>query len=150
MTSSSTGSQALVDTNILVYAYDRKSEFHAKAKAWLEREANKGTIVISWQNLLEFYSIMTSAKRTLSPLPASVASQILHKLSTTLFIIAQSSKTQEFFLKLMKKYKPAGPTIYDLYLATTALGNGIFTIYTINVKDFKAIVEIRAINPFKR
>ncbi len=45
---------ALIDSNVLIYAYDVVSEKHAAAKAVLDRAFSGGTGAVSVQNLAEF------------------------------------------------------------------------------------------------
>ena len=63
----------LVDTNLLVYAHDLSSPFHNRAKTWLEKMINQHQVVLSWQNLLEFYTIVTDPRRVTNPLSATEA-----------------------------------------------------------------------------
>lgn len=61
--------QALIDTNILVYAVNKDSPYHKQARIILEQVAS-GAIngVISIQNILEFCSVLTSVKLLKNPI----------------------------------------------------------------------------------
>src|SRR3990167_5138354 len=115
----------LFDTNILVYARDLESPNYQKAKE-LQDAVNEGVLnaVITPQNLLEFYSVITNqakSKKADSPKEAIVE---------------------------IKKYL-RGRKIFDVYLVATMLSNGIKTIYTANERDFEMFGEIKVVNPFK-
>ncbi len=59
----------LVDANILLYAVDSDSRFHAPARSWLE-EAINGTrrVGIPWQSLTAFVRISTHPRALREPL----------------------------------------------------------------------------------
>ena len=50
----------LIDTNILIYAFNENSEFHMKSLDIVEKALNKElNAVISDKNLYEFFAIIT-------------------------------------------------------------------------------------------
>jgi predicted nucleic acid-binding protein len=51
-------------------------------------------------------------------------------------------------LDLLAHRSVRGGRIFDLFLAATMLDNGVHTIYTENVRDFKGLKGIEVINPF--
>ena len=55
---------AVLDTNGLVYAADESSEFHEASRVIRDREAI--TLAITPQILMEFYAIITDARRVIS------------------------------------------------------------------------------------
>lgn len=63
-------------------------------------------------------------------------------------IIYPRFDTYHIALELIKKYHLKSDQVFDGYLAATALSNGIDTIATDNVKDFKKFKEIKVKNPF--
>ena len=74
--------QAL-DTNILVYAANRKSEFHIVCRKFLDR-CREGPMptYISWNVGYEFLRVMTHPKAVRTPLAASRASDFLQEILT--------------------------------------------------------------------
>ena len=140
-------SKGLVDSNILVYAHDSESSMHEQAKLWLEKSVNEQSVVTSWQNLLEFYSVITSSKRCLNPLSSAKAGYIVKKYDDHLEVISPNKKSGMVLLEFLSKSNIKGPEIYDYYLASVALANGVKTIYTANTNDFKTMKEISAVNP---
>lgn len=53
----------VLDANILLYAYDTRSPFHAKARAWIERIFSNGEPVgIPWQTAAAFLRIVTNPR----------------------------------------------------------------------------------------
>ena len=59
----------IVDANVLLYAVDEQSHFHAVARTWLE-EAMNGTerVGFPWVSLTAFQRIITHPRATPSPL----------------------------------------------------------------------------------
>ena len=140
----------LLDTNILVYAVNEDSKFH-KAASGIHSKVLDGSIraCISVQNLIEFYSIITSS-RVQKPLPAQIAFDEIDK-----YIADQRIKKIQFngdalvvLRELVIKYNVTAQNIYDLKIVATMLVNNIGEIITANERDFKKFSEIKVTNPF--
>ncbi len=135
----------LVDSNILVYAYD-KSEPKKQCLAagiikqrWLEQDG-----VLSIQNLAEFYHIV--AKRISSPIPIDTAKQIVLDLIDGFEIIRYNENTIVNAINNQAIYKIH---FWDALIVATMEENGIDTIITENEKHFQQVKWIKATNPFK-
>ena len=135
----------LIDTNILVYAINSDSSKHKKSKAFLKEF--KTDLVIAHQNILEGLRILTHPKyiKVLSQKEALEA--VLYITSACKFI-NPTFQTIYIFLDLIRRYHTRSDQIFDAYLTATALSNGIDTIATDNVTDFKKFKEIKVLNPF--
>jgi toxin-antitoxin system PIN domain toxin len=58
----------LVDTNLLVYAANADSPFHAKAAAWLDKQRSRPDAwFLSWPIVFEFLRVTTHARATPRP-----------------------------------------------------------------------------------
>ena len=139
----------LLDTNILVYAYDKTDERKHKIAVDLVVDTFNGKrpLAISLQNLNEFYVIVTKkSKNILDPTTArNVVAEFLNfKQWKKLY---PDEDTLFHAMEMHAKYKL--PDFWDTHIAAVMLQNGITTIYTENIKDFKKIPGIKAINPFK-
>lgn len=152
MMKSSITESVLLDSNILIRAYMPAHPDYALAQSVLgpfllgERLG-----AIAQQNLLEFYATITNPKRFSPVLSSAKASHLVQTLLTSeLTVIAPRDQTIGRFLALQDQlaHPPRGQGIYDLYLAATALEHDITTILTENVKDFRHIPGITAVNPF--
>jgi len=138
--------EILLDSNILVYAYDVDAgKKHEIAKTFLEK-CYKGEKVfaLSIQNLNEFYTIVTT--KIENPLKKEIA---LERINSFLNfhgfrILTPSQKTISLAIHLNKS---SGIHYWDCFLAATMLENRIFHIYTENTKDF-TFTGITAKNPF--
>ncbi len=138
----------LLDTNILVYAYDTSEIDSGKheickdliAKCWsLDNE-----FAISLQNLSEFYVITT--KKIENPISTKDAKNIIEgilsfkgwkKINFTANTILSAIDTSS-------SYKIH---YWDALLATTMRENNILCIYTENERDFKKIPWLEVVNP---
>ncbi len=136
---------ALVDTNILVFAYDKDAGTkHEKAKAFLKPVFNgEKSLYVSNQNLAEMFKILVYEKIV----PLEEAKEI-----TLGFLFSKNwlklTYRQETLLGVLEVYKH-GLHFWDCLIAATALENLVTTIYTDNVKDFEKIPGIEVINPLK-
>lgn len=140
----------LVDTNILIYSDDVSSIFHQEAKRLIEDNIDAGSLVLSQQNLTEFFAITTDPRR--SPKPQSANDRkilIANWLKSGIFrLILPTPNTMVVLYGLIEKFPASGQDIFDVYLAATMLDNGIKTIYTADTKIFSKL-GLRAINPLK-
>lgn len=140
--------KALIDTNLLIYATNKNSIFHQKAKNFLEKELPNYNLCLSSQNIIEFYAIITNPKKIEKPLTQSQATLIIKKFIKSGYfqIITPRSKTVFLLLNFLKKYNIKSLEIYDLYLAATMKDNNISIIYTADTTIFKKL-GFAAINP---
>lgn len=137
----------LIDTNVLVYAYDTKDlKKHRIAKELLSQcWQNMSKYAVSVQNLSELFSIVT--QKIERKLPVEQAEQIISDIINFVnFIkIKFDSKTVLGAIDINKRTKCH---YYDCLIAATMIENGIFSIYTENTKDFSRIYGVKAVNPF--
>lgn len=141
----------LIDTNVLIYAIDEKSEFHSEAIGIFE-QARKDKFIpcIAYQNILECYAIITDAKRVKNPLNPVGALALLtnNYLDNPLFLkIQQRAETAKRALSIAVKYQLSKQRVFDALLIQTMLDNGVKQIVTYNVKDFINFREIKVIQP---
>lgn len=133
----------LMDTNIIVYAYEiENSERKKKSREILERcYKNEITLVISCQNLAEF-SVVSLKKLKLN---SEIIKEIIKDISNFdgFKKIEYSSKTIISAIDISEKYRMS---FWDSLIAATMIENGILNIYTENTKDFK-ISSLNIINP---
>ncbi len=138
----------LLDSNILVYAADRESPYHAQVKSFRDK-AVQGAIsaCVSPTVLTEFYAIVTDPKRVRTPLPPQNALQEVEMYRRALKVIYPSSVAMEKLKDLLSKYRTKGQDVFDLFIVATMLEHGVEAIYTINRKDFSRFDEIRVEGP---
>lgn len=138
----------LVDTNIVVYAYDTFDKKKHEACKSLVEKVFKGEIrlTVSNQILAEIFFVL--ARKLKNPLSSEDAGAIV-------FGIVDSNNwekinyTHETVKRAVLLSKNCNTSIWDCIIAETALENGISRIYTENTKDFGKIPNLKAENPIK-
>ncbi len=141
----------LFDSNILIFAHNIDSLFYRRANK-LQEEVNNGVLkgVLTVQNLLEFYSVITNPNIIKHPLSPEHTIREIRKFTASPFeIIFPRGNELNIVDLLIKDNNLIGRKIFDVYLVATMLSNGVKIIYTQNEKDFKIFKEIKVINPFK-
>jgi len=138
----------LIDTNILVYAFDEtEPEKKAKCKKIVEKILRGETkAIVSNQILAEFYNALT--KKIEKPIESEKALKIVQSFlrAGNIAKIDYTSKTVE---KAIKKTMGHKAHFWDSLIAETMLENQVFEILTENEKDFSKIGQIKAVNPMK-
>ncbi|MBI2613294.1 MAG: PIN domain-containing protein [Candidatus Levybacteria bacterium] len=135
----------LVDSNILIYAINRRSSKHVTAQNFLQN--NIGDLEVAHQNIFETLRVLTHPKFP-SSMKIQDALNAINNITKTCRVIFPDEKTYSITLFLIKKNALVSDQIFDAYLAATALSNGIAVIATDNIRDFKKFKEIKLINPF--
>jgi len=138
----------LIDTNILVYAYDTADkEKHFVCKTILKEAWSKGGGVVTLQNLMEFFVVVT--RKVEKPLSAAVAKTIVEDIlkSEKWTVIDRDANT---FLRAMELAAKRPAPFWDVLIATCMLENDIKEILTENIKDFADIPGIKASNPVQK
>jgi predicted nucleic acid-binding protein len=140
----------LLDTNILVHACNRASQYHGKA-ADVVRKALRGEIeaCITPQILYEFFAVVTNPRRVEHPLSADEAADICLDLWGCREIekVNPTATMPMKVFKLIKQLNLSGGKVFDCVLAVTAKENGVEKIYTENVEDFGFYGFLQASNP---
>ncbi len=140
------GDTALVDTNILVYAYDAtETEKHLACRGLVEscwrREAE---YAISIQNISEFFVITTT--KIDKPISIEDAQRSIERIIAfnNWIKIRPELTTVSEAIKICREYKIH---YWDALLAATMRENRVFKIYTENEDDFKKIPWLEVTNP---
>jgi predicted nucleic acid-binding protein len=134
----------LVDTNIIVYAYEIENSLRKKKSIEILEKCYKNNeiLAISNQNLAEF-SVVSLKKLKLD---ATKVKEIVKDISDFAGFkkIKYSSNTILSAIDIVEKYNMS---FWDSLIAATMIENNILNIYSENSKDFK-IPFINVINPF--
>jgi predicted nucleic acid-binding protein len=141
----------LLDTNILVHAYNQASPHQKVASSIIERAmAGETQAYIAPQVLFEFFAVITNAKRVELPLPQDKAAELCLDLweCDEIEKIAASELVPREVFNLVKSKRLSGSSIFDCILAVSAKINKIDVIYTENVRDFNKYEFIKVQNPF--
>ena len=141
----------LLDTNILVHAYNKSSP-HQNQASKIIRKAMKGETeaCLSPQVLYEFFAVVTSAKRVEHPISPPEAANLCIDLweCNEIEKLNPSGIVPIEVFKFVKELNLSKAEIFDCVLAVTAKENDIESIFTENVEDFKRYKFVKAVNPF--
>ena len=139
-----------IDTNILLYAYDRASPLFEPAKQFIASACEEGIIGLADLSLLEFYSVITNGRKIPKPLSPSEAAEIVDDiLSADEFqVFCFNHLILNKTLSYARKHNIVRYGINDVYIAQTLAHYGIDSIFTANVKDFGRFDFIETIDPF--
>jgi predicted nucleic acid-binding protein len=138
---------SFIDANILGYAYEGSNlqKHKIAAQLLLPCWQAKTKLALSTQILGEFFAIIT--KKVKKPLDPRTAQIIIADIIGLPYwkVVSYNEKTVMMALGISNNFNMP---YWDSLIAATMMENHISTIYTENVKDFKA-PWIKAINPFK-
>lgn len=141
----------IVDANVLLYAVDEQSHFHAAARSWLE-EAMGGVerVGLPWVSLTAFQRIVTHPRVTTNPLtPADAWSYVTDWLDADqTWVPAPGSRHGEIFGRLLVEGDLRGNLVTDAHLAALAIehGTGICSFDS----DFARFSGVRWTSPERR
>jgi uncharacterized protein len=138
-----------VDTNILVYAHRKDSEFHAPAAALLRTLAEGAHAwSIAWPSVHEFFAIVTHARIYRPPTPPVRAlAQIEAWLgSPSLVLLGETSKHWTNLRALILDAKIEGAKVHDARIAALCLQHGVRELYSAD-RDFSRFPQIAVRNP---
>lgn len=138
---------ALIDTNILVYAYDDTDKTKWKIASSLLEKVWRGEArcAVSTQNLTEFYIVITSKIK--NPVPKEEAEGIVCDIvaSRSWKVIAPDKQCLLEAISIERKH---GIHFWDAHIIAAARKGGVAKILTENVKDF-SMPGIIAENPLR-
>ena len=138
-----------VDTNLLVYAHRKDSEWHEPAASTIRELAEgRGAWAIPWPCLYELYSITTHPKIYDPPSsPAQTLAQIEAWLeSPSLALLGESAGYVEDLLSLLRSARPVGPRVHDARIAALCLHAGVRELLTAD-RDFSRFPKLKTRNP---
>lgn len=136
-------SPALIDTNILVYAYAEDSPKSPKAADILGScFAGKTKLAISLQNVGEFCDVAVKKYKMDLATVQNIARQLLEYNG-----FVKVSYTESALGNALQLVSTHNVGFWDAVLAATMKENGIDTIYTED-NGFGKVEGIKAVNPF--
>ena len=139
----------MLDSNVLVYAFDNGTELHHKLAGDLLENLLEGTFkaAVSTQILSEFLVTVTAERKQAvvnSPMSVQEAQGIIEDLLTIRHLKVFDLKP-EHCRRCPLNY-PQRPVTWDCLIAAVMKANNVSLIYTWD-KDFQKIDCINALNP---
>ena len=138
----------LLDTNLLIYAWDKQAAQHSRAKSWVGEKLNGSARVgIPWQTSLGFLRIVTNARIYPQPASANDAWSIV-----TLWLecpnvwVPEAGARHREILATMVPHVGAGAKLFpDAHLAALSIEHGLTLCSTDG--DFARFPNLRWRNP---
>lgn len=145
-----TDGRALLDSNILIYAWWYEAPQNEAARR-LRDEAAAGGIAacICPQVLQEFAAVITDSRRYDLPFRPEQAAGQVRVYAACLPMIFPGRDAVDLFADIVAQHSISRQRVHDAALAATMLANGVTRIYTANATDFAMFDEIEVINPFE-
>jgi toxin-antitoxin system PIN domain toxin len=138
-----------VDTNVLVYAHRRDSEFHQPAAGAVKQLAESpAQWAVPWPCLHEFYSVVTHPRIYSPPSsPAAATDQIAAWLqSPSVVPISEGEAYWSALSSLLNAATVSGPLVHDARIAALCLSHGIRELWSAD-RDFSRFPQLKVTNP---
>jgi len=140
----------VLDANLLLYAYDSRSEKHEQARKWVEQVFSGGELVgLPWQTVAAFIRITTNPRipgeRFTLEEVGLVVDQWLEQPNVRL--LAPGDQHWAMFRNLLIAGQARGPLATDAQLAALTMENG-GVLYTTD-RDFARFSELRWTDPLE-
>ena len=132
-----------VDTNVLVYAYDRSAgPGHERAQALLEELWNSGSGVLSTQVLQEF--CVNLRRKAGQPLPADAVRRLIQDYSSWEIVVNTADSILQA-LDIEARYKIS---FWDALVLQAAESSGATLVYSEDLAGGQEYGSVRVVNPF--
>jgi predicted nucleic acid-binding protein len=135
--------RAFVDTNVLVYLFDRSAPSkQARAQQILETDGVLGRLVISTQVLQEFYVSVT--RKLARPLAEEDAEAAVRRL--TLLAVVQLDT--EMVLSAVTRSRSHRQSLWDALILEAAVAGGCKRLLSEDLQHGQELAGLRIENPF--
>ncbi len=140
----------IVDINLLIYAINKDTPHHTKAKKWLELSLSSDEpFGFAWIVILGFLRIVTNGRIMPSPLAPEVAIETVDDWlrQPPALTVAPSHQHWAIFKEILMPLGTAANLTSDAHLAAIAIGHGARLYSTDN--DFSRFQSLRWTNPIE-
>jgi toxin-antitoxin system PIN domain toxin len=138
-----------VDTNILVYAHRRDSQWHEPASECV-RELAEGidSWAIPWPCVHEFLAIVTHERiySPPTPLTKSIEQVSAWMESPALVMLSESDGYFDVLATVLRKSKVIGPRVHDARIAALCIHHGVRELLSAD-RDFSRFGPLKTRNP---
>lgn len=133
-----------LDTNILLRSKDINSQEYPFVIQKISQLISDGNVlVISPQNLYEFYAVATRPTRANGfGMDENAVMEEIENLTETYLLLPETQDIFYHWKELAKKYAVKGKTTHDTRLVAFMLSHQIEKLYTLNVSDFVRYQDI--------
>lgn len=138
-----------VDANILLYASDRASPFHAAAAEFLrERPRDPDILCLMWPVVMAYVRLATHPRVFAEPMTprAAVANVEALMRMPRCRVVTEPEDFLATYRLVAVDYPARGNLVPDAHLAALARAHGVGTVYT-HDRDFRTFPFLRVIDP---
>jgi toxin-antitoxin system PIN domain toxin len=138
----------LVDANVLLYAYQPRSEHHDRCRTWVEKALSGDEPVgLAWVTILAFLRISTNPRVFEEPLSAKEAVAIVSSWlqRPAVSVLDAGELCWEILRAQLVEAQVSGALVMDAFLAALALENGAALVTT--DRDFSRFPKLRLVDP---
>jgi toxin-antitoxin system PIN domain toxin len=140
-----------IDVNILLYASNTESPFHAQAKHFLTRcAAGPDIVCLGWTTVMSYLRIATHPgifAKPLSPQEAMANIEALLALRHVR-VLAEEEGFWAHFRAVTSEVRPRGNLVPDIHLAALLRQHGIPVICT-HDRDYRKFDFLKVVDPIK-
>ncbi|MFI5090494.1 MAG: TA system VapC family ribonuclease toxin [Terriglobales bacterium] len=140
----------LVDSNLLLYAFDAGSKRHVEARSWLESVLDRSEQVgLAWVALLAFIRIGTNPSALSRAFSVEEATTIVSSLleQRNVIVLHPGERHWTLLRRLLADAQARGDLVTDAHLAALAIEHGA-TLCTTD-RDFARFPGLRWQNPLQ-
>lgn len=141
-----------LDANILLYASDESSKWHAAAKEFVESRVNDPDILcLTWPVLMAYQRIATHPAIFAKPLsPRTAWSNVMQLISLPRArVVTETESFGDDYRETAEQAAAAGNLVPDAHVATILREHGVRRIYTADT-DYRKFDFLEVINPLQR
>ena len=138
-----------VDTNVLVHAHRRDSEWHDRASACVRGLAEgRAAWAIPWPCLHEFLAVVTHPRIYTPPTTSAQATEQVDAWmeSPALVVLGEPRDHWSILRRLLATGKVSGPLVHDARVAAICIGHGVRELLTAD-RDFSRFSSLVTRNP---
>lgn len=138
-----------IDTNILVYAHRKDSEFHsAAARCVAELAEGAAAWAIPWPCLHEFLAIVTHPRiyRPPTPLEAGCEQVEAWMESPSLTTLAEAEGYWPLLRSIVMSGQVIGPRVHDARVVALCQQHGVRELWSAD-RDFSRFRDLKVVNP---
>ena len=117
----------VLDANLLLYAYDRGSDFYARANPWLARKLSGDELVgLPWQSISAFLRIMTDRRLPGDRMNMIEATDVVGRWLAlpNVRVPAPGSDHWSVLRRVLLDGQVSGPVVSDAHLAALTIEHG--------------------------
>ena len=141
---------ALLDTNVLVYAFYQDFEHYQASYHLLNQAQNDdAALCVIPQVIAEFYSVITNPRRVSSSFEPGDALDEIKSIRALpgLTLLPVPLDVVDRMTELLHSYPVIGRRVFDVQIVATMLGNDVQRIYTFDTTHFIQFDEIDVLTP---